>query len=111
VSLVQCRLITGRTHQIRVHLAARGWPIVGDPTYGEPRWQAIAAPAIAGALEMFPRQALHAWRLPFAHPITSEPVSVEAPLPDDMRTLIDVCGLDVPGSARAGSLAEGLRRS
>ena len=94
-ALVRARPKTGRTHQIRVHLAARSWPIVGDPNYGEPRWQAIAAPEVAEALETFPRQALHAWRLAFTHPITGEPLAIEAPLPDDMRALIEMCGLGV----------------
>ena len=63
ISLLRCRLVTGRTHQIRVHLAARGWPIVGDPTYGEPRWSDVADPTLAATLRLFPRQALHAWRV------------------------------------------------
>jgi 23S rRNA pseudouridine1911/1915/1917 synthase len=70
-SMVRCALVTGRTHQIRVHLAARGWPIVGDAVYGEPD------PLIS-------RQALHAWRVTLPHPITREPMEFEVPLPDDM---------------------------
>jgi 23S rRNA pseudouridine1911/1915/1917 synthase len=77
-STVRCRLITGRTHQIRVHLAAKGWPIVGDATYGNIRQEAATA---------FPRQALHAWTLSFRHPATGEPLAIEAPIPDDMRLL------------------------
>ena len=46
LSLLKCQLLTGRTHQIRVHLAARGWPIVGDPVYGEPRWSHVRDPAL-----------------------------------------------------------------
>ena len=61
----------GRTHQIRVHLAARGWPLVGDPTYGEPRWRQVTDPALASVLREFPRQALHAWRLTTRHPVTA----------------------------------------
>ena len=72
LSLLRCRLSTGRRHQIRVHLAARGWPLVGDPTYGEPRWSAIVEPTLAAALRAFPRQALHAWRIAVAHPITGD---------------------------------------
>lgn len=75
LSLVRCELITGRTHQIRVHLAAIGWPIAGDPTYGRPH------PAID-------RQALHAWRIALPHPLTREPLSVTAPIPADMRALM-----------------------
>src|SRR3990170_8990594 len=76
LTLVRCRLVTGRTHQIRVHLAARGWPIVGDPVYGEPRWPEVAEPALRDTLASFPRQALHAWRLGFTHPITGVRVLV-----------------------------------
>jgi len=75
-SLVRCELITGRTHQIRVHLAARGWPIAGDATYGAPH------PAVT-------RQALHAWRIALPHPITREPMEIEAPVPPDLRGLMD----------------------
>jgi 23S rRNA pseudouridine1911/1915/1917 synthase len=74
-SLVQCRLITGRTHQIRVHLAAKGWPILGDTTYG-----------VADA--RIKRQALHAWRVSFAHPSTGAAIEVEAPVPADMQALL-----------------------
>ena len=96
LSLLRCRLITGRRHQIRVHLAARGWPIVGDPVYGEPRWSAIEDPLLASALRAFPRQALHAWRLAIAHPITGEPLRVEAPIPVDIAQLIACAGLGRP---------------
>jgi 23S rRNA pseudouridine1911/1915/1917 synthase len=74
-SVVRCELITGRTHQIRVHLAASGWPIVGDALYGEPD------PRIA-------RQALHAWRVSFRHPVSGDAVSVTAPVPDDLAKVI-----------------------
>jgi 23S rRNA pseudouridine1911/1915/1917 synthase len=73
-SLVRCELVTGRTHQIRVHLAARGWPIVGDAMYG------VTSATIT-------RQALHAWRIRFPHPITRQPLDLEAALPTDIRTL------------------------
>jgi 23S rRNA pseudouridine1911/1915/1917 synthase len=89
LTLLRCRLITGRTHQIRAHLAARGWPIVGDPVYGEPRWTRIGDPQLAEALRAFPRQALHAWRLGFAHPVTRARLNVEAPLPVDLQGLLD----------------------
>src|SRR5262245_2617213 len=92
LALLRCRLVTGRTHQIRAHLAARGWPIVGDPTYGEPRWMRIADEDLADALRTFPRQALHAWRLAFRHPVTSARVEVEAPVPADMRALLEKTG-------------------
>ncbi len=73
-SLVRCELVTGRTHQIRVHFAAVGHPIVGDPTYGEPH-------------EALPRQALHAWRLSLVHPVSGEPLQAEAPIPSDFEQL------------------------
>ena len=92
LSLLRCRLATGRTHQIRVHLAARGWPIVGDPVYGEPRWSRIADPILAGALASFPRQALHAWRLAVIHPTTGARLELEAPLPLDIERLLAAAG-------------------
>lgn len=76
-SLVRCELETGRTHQIRVHLAAVGHPVVGDATYG----------GVRAALP-FGRPALHAARLSFEHPTTGEQVSFEVPMPDDMVALI-----------------------
>jgi len=85
-SLVRLRLITGRMHQIRVHLAAKGWPIVGDAVYGRK-----ASPATSPESEIaqaFPRQALHAWRLTLRHPASGKELSIEAPLPADMRELI-----------------------
>ena len=88
VALLKCRLVTGRTHQIRVHLAARGWPIVGDPLYGDDAWSRIADAELAHTLRLFPRQALHAWRLAFVHPISKARVVVEAPAPEDMGTLL-----------------------
>ncbi len=93
LSLLRCRLATGRTHQIRVHLAARGWPLVGDPVYGEPRWSAIDDPRLGAALRAFPRQALHAWRVGFVHPFTRSRVTVEAPIPDDFQRLLDATAL------------------
>jgi 23S rRNA pseudouridine1911/1915/1917 synthase len=93
LSLLRCRLATGRTHQIRVHLAARGWPIVGDPAYGEPRWTQVADPGLAAALRAFPRQALHAWRVGLTHPVTGQRITCEAPLPEDFAELLSVSGL------------------
>jgi 23S rRNA pseudouridine1911/1915/1917 synthase len=83
VALLRCRPETGRTHQIRVHLAAIGCPIVGDPLYG---------PADA----LHPRQALHAARLAFAHPVTGAPVALEVPLPVDLRGLLDRLHVAIP---------------
>ncbi|MFN7982081.1 MAG: RluA family pseudouridine synthase [Vicinamibacterales bacterium] len=96
IVLASCRLATGRMHQIRVHMAARGWPLVGDPKYGEPRWTALPDSPARDALEAFPRQALHAWKVSFAHPSTGTRIEVIAPLPLDLRDLMDVCQLALP---------------
>lgn len=93
VSLLGCRLITGRTHQIRVHLQAAGMPIVGDPLYGEPRWKGIADPDVAAACRDFPRQALHAWRVAFVHPVTGARLEIVAPVPEDLTGLLEAVGL------------------
>jgi 23S rRNA pseudouridine1911/1915/1917 synthase len=93
LTLLRCRLITGRTHQIRVHLQAAGMPIVGDPLYGEPRWKGIADPEIAAACRDFPRQALHAWRVAFVHPMTGESLEIVAPVPEDLAGLLAAAGL------------------
>ena len=93
LSLLRCRLVTGRTHQIRVHLAACAWPLVGDPVYGEPRWSEIEDPTLAAALRAFPRQALHAWRVSVIHPVTRAPLRIEAPIPPDIDGLLAASGL------------------
>jgi len=87
LALLRCRLLTGRTHQIRVHLAAKGWPLVGDPVYGEPRWAGVEHDELRELLRTFPRQALHAWRVTFVHPVDGRRISIEAPLPDDLLLL------------------------
>lgn len=90
VSMVICRLLTGRTHQIRVHLAGRGHPLLGDPLYGRPRPAALAGlpePARSAA-EGFGRQALHAESLGFEHPADRRRLLFEAPPPSDMIGLI-----------------------
>jgi 23S rRNA pseudouridine1911/1915/1917 synthase len=93
LTLLRCRLLTGRMHQIRVHLSAEGLPLVGDPLYGEPRWKGIRNPALAAACRDFPRQALHAHRLVVTHPVTGEALEVTAPLPEDLRGLLAVAGM------------------
>jgi 23S rRNA pseudouridine1911/1915/1917 synthase len=74
-ALLDVRLETGRTHQIRVHLAAIGLPVVGDPIYGV-------------ADEQLKRQFLHAWRLVFRHPVTGDPIEVESPLPRELQSAL-----------------------
>ncbi len=83
-------LETGRTHQIRVHLAHIGYPIVGDPTYGgRLRVPPGADQRLLDAIRAFKRQALHASQLSLSHPITDEPLSFSTPLPGDMQKLLD----------------------
>ena len=90
LALVECWLETGRTHQIRVHMAHAGHALVGDPVYGGRR--KVAKGALPEAAEIavrdFPRQALHAAVLGFVHPVTGEHLRFEAPLPEDMARLI-----------------------
>ena len=76
---VECRLETGRTHQIRVHMAHIGHPIAGDALYG-------------GVQGVIPRQALHCRRTWFTHPVTGEKVDVCAPLPEDMQLCLREAG-------------------
>jgi 23S rRNA pseudouridine1911/1915/1917 synthase len=92
-TLLACRLETGRTHQIRVHLAHAGHPVIGDPVYGRAR-----APEIA-------RQALHAARLEFTHPRTGRRVTCTAPLPDDIHRLLARVRREAgPAGARGSAL-------
>jgi 23S rRNA pseudouridine1911/1915/1917 synthase len=94
LTLLRCRLLTGRTHQIRVHLQSQGLPIVGDPLYGEPRWKGLADPALAALCRDFPRQALHARRLAFVHPATGATLAIVAPVPADLAGLLAAAGLN-----------------
>jgi 23S rRNA pseudouridine1911/1915/1917 synthase len=88
-TLVSAQLETGRTHQIRVHLAHVGFPVAGDPVYGgRKRVPKGATPALIAMLESFSRQALHAAHLKLAHPISGKEVEWEAPLPADMKKLV-----------------------
>ena len=88
LTLLRCRLVTGRTHQIRVHLAASSLPVVGDPAYGKPRYERVRDPALKNRLALFPRQALHAERIGFRHPATGEPIEIVAPMPEDLAGLL-----------------------
>lgn len=83
-TLINAHPITGRTHQIRVHMAYLGYPIVGDKTYGESK-------GLGSKLDsLIDRQALHAYRISFSHPISNKTVEFTAPLADDMKKLIDM---------------------
>jgi 23S rRNA pseudouridine1911/1915/1917 synthase len=97
VSLVLCSLDTGRTHQIRVHLSHLGHSLLGDPLY-RPRHK---RPALPGN---FARQALHAWRLGLIHPDDGRAMHWQAPLPDDMQTLMAAIGLEFDFSTLPDSL-------
>lgn len=90
VALVECRLLTGRTHQIRVHMAHIGHPLVGDPVYlrRTPASAKLLPAATRDALLAFPRQALHAATLGFRHPVTKQPLSFESPVPADLTDLL-----------------------
>ena len=89
-ALLECRLMTGRTHQIRVHLSHGGHPLIGDFVYGTRAGRAVARAGSAGAtISAFPRQALHARRLGFVHPATGESLRFESPLPADLGRLLE----------------------
>lgn len=93
---VRVQLETGRTHQIRVHMAHIGHPLIGDPVYGgRPRLPKGGSPAMIRAIQQFPRQALHARRLGLVHPVTGAEMSWESPLPADMAELLRVLAEDV----------------
>jgi 23S rRNA pseudouridine1911/1915/1917 synthase len=92
-ALIECRLLTGRTHQIRVHLAHIGHPLIGDPAYGTRAGRPLAHPGArdgpaAAAIAGFPRQALHARLLGFTHPVTGELLTFDSPMPADMVGLL-----------------------
>jgi 23S rRNA pseudouridine1911/1915/1917 synthase len=83
-AMIECRLETGRTHQVRVHLASIGHALLGDPVYG--RAPSLLKPVLARL--QFRRQALHAAELGFVHPVLGETVKFASPTPVDMRELI-----------------------
>lgn len=90
LAMLECRLATGRTHQLRVHLATAGHPIVGDPVYLRrvPSAAKVINQPLRGQLLDFPRQALHAATLGFKHPRTGKLIGFEAPIPADMQLLL-----------------------
>ncbi|HLS06114.1 MAG TPA: 23S rRNA pseudouridine(1911/1915/1917) synthase RluD [Wenzhouxiangella sp.] len=98
-SLLDIELETGRTHQIRVHMAHIRYPIIGDRVYGRRGAPAGLGDAQRQAWQKFPRQALHARRLVFDHPDSGQPLEVTAPLPDDMQQLIDILDNDAASDA------------
>ncbi|MDZ7735364.1 MAG: 23S rRNA pseudouridine(1911/1915/1917) synthase RluD [Gammaproteobacteria bacterium] len=94
-TLVRVQLETGRTHQIRVHLAWKNQPLLGDPLYGpRPRLPRGATESVRTAIQGFGRQALHACTLALAHPLTGENLQFEAPLPEDMQRLHELLQAD-----------------
>ena len=102
---ITVRLETGRTHQIRVHMAHLHYPLIGDSSYGgRPRIPKAAAQALIDMLRQFPRQALHARALGLVHPRTQEPLHWEVPLPEDMQQLLGVLR-DFDGVARGDATA------
>jgi 23S rRNA pseudouridine1911/1915/1917 synthase len=88
-ALVECRLETGRTHQVRVHMASIGHPLVGDPVYGRARKEHRQLLRDLG----FERQALHAAHLGFIHPVTKRRLSFDSVLPSDMQELFSALGV------------------
>nr|WP_273421876.1 23S rRNA pseudouridine(1911/1915/1917) synthase RluD [Halomonas sp.] len=87
---VRCQLETGRTHQIRVHMAHARYPLIGDPLYsGRAKLPPGAAGPLKEILREFPRQALQARKLSFVHPVSGEPLTFQADLPDDLLMLLD----------------------
>ena len=90
VSLLRCRLRTGRTHQIRVHMKHIGHPLVGDPVYSGPQWRGIPDKKLQRAVASFERQALHASRITFPHPRSGATVSFEAAIARDFGVLLAV---------------------
>lgn len=105
-SLVECRLETGRTHQIRVHMAHLGHGVIGDPMYGKAlrsgQMPDAAARDCLAQMRAFKRQALHAASLGFTHPITGEALHFETPMPDDMAELVTTIETGIAIRARGG---------
>lgn len=89
-TLIDVALETGRTHQIRVHMQHAGFPLIGDPAYGRRGSPPGLSEAQRESWRSFPRQALHAERLEFFHPVSGEAIAARAPIPADLRRLVDV---------------------
>ncbi len=104
-ALLQIKLETGRTHQIRVHMAHMRFPLVGDPVYGgRPRVPAGASSHCLDVIQRFKRQALHATRLALYHPVTGEPLEWRAAIPADLAELLSVLKETAPNDATRASL-------
>lgn len=86
IAYIECKLETGRTHQIRVHMKDKGFPLIADPVYGSRKIN--YEPEVIDAIEQLQRQALHAIKLSFIHPATGETMSFKTRLPDDLRVLL-----------------------
>jgi 23S rRNA pseudouridine1911/1915/1917 synthase len=100
-TLIRASLATGRTHQIRVHMAHRGFPLLGDPVYGARlRIPAGASPELTAMLRDFRRQALHAARLVLVHPHTGKDLAFESPIPADMKLLVAALRFDQTAHGR-----------
>ena len=89
LTLVELSPETGRTHQLRVHLASEGHPVLGDATYGGGVSRLAGHPKLTSLKPLVHRQLLHAWRLAVTHPRTGERLSWEAPLPEDFQAVLD----------------------
>ena len=89
ITLLELKPKTGRTHQIRVHLAEAGHPIVGDPLYGGKQWIEKLEPDLKNLIQNLGRQVLHAWKIKFEHPITKNRMEFEAKIPEDMKKILE----------------------
>ncbi|HPC86446.1 MAG TPA: RluA family pseudouridine synthase [Smithellaceae bacterium] len=99
-TLLDIEIKTGRTHQIRVHLAERGYPVIGDTVYGSAsKAQTVKNAALKAGIKALPRQALHAAELSFLHPQSGERMVFTAPLPKDLESLLDLFRAASPGGA------------
>lgn len=103
-TLLDIEIKTGRTHQIRVHLTERGWPVIGDAVYGTHRMQTIKDATLKSALKGFDRHALHAAQLSFVHPQKNERMVFSAPMPSDMKDLCNAFRAVLPPSFRESGL-------